>query len=186
MGSIRSADIVRLLASWFLSFLALLITADLLPGFTSTPRGHPCSPPGLSQHPGGIGFVTAMAIDGPVAIGCGGRHHLATGVVEGTDPLAPFGGRAPAMVFALTSMPEAPDLYVNSALDEGTQEVAAFEPLVGCHGGLGGWQDRAFVLAPPELLSPSEPIVGGDHLHQHLVGILDSLGHRTHLTRTSR
>ena len=65
-------------------------------------------------------------------------------------------------------------------------EVAAFEPLVGCHGGLGGWQDRAFVLAPPELLAPSEPIVGGDHLHQHLVGILDSLGHRTHLTRTSR
>lgn len=145
----------------------------------------PALVPGLSQHPG-IGFVTAMAADGPIAIGCGGRHHLATGVVEGADPLAPFGAHAPAMVLALTSMPEAPDLYVNSALDEGTLEVAAFEPLVGCHGGLGGWQDRAFVLAPPELLSPSEPIVGGDHMHQHLVGILDSLGHRTHLTRTSR
>ena len=36
MGSIRSADIVRLLASWFLSFLALLLTAELLPGFDFT------------------------------------------------------------------------------------------------------------------------------------------------------
>ena len=33
-----------------------------------------------------------------------------------------------------------------------TGDVAAFEPLVGCHGGLGGWQDRAFVMAPPDLL----------------------------------
>src|SRR6187200_1620313 len=32
----RTADVVRLLASWFLTFLALLLTADLLPGFTYT------------------------------------------------------------------------------------------------------------------------------------------------------
>ena len=83
-------------------------------------------------------------------------------------------------------MPEAPELYVNSAVDAGTLEVAAFEPLVGCHGGLGGWQDRGFVVAAPELLSPAEPIVGGDELHRHLVGILDALGHRTQLSRTSR
>jgi hypothetical protein len=77
-----------------------------------------------------------------------------------------------------TLLPEAPDIYVNSALDEGTDEVAAFEPLVGCHGGLGGWQDRGFVLAPTALLAPDEPIVGGVALHQHLVSILESLGHR--------
>ena len=64
-------------------------------------------------------------------------------------------------------------------MDPATLDVAAFEPLVGCHGGLGGWQDRAFVMAPPDLLAPSAPIVGGDELHQHLVGILRSLGHRT-------
>jgi hypothetical protein len=145
----------------------------------------PALVPGLSQHPG-IGFVSAMSADGPVAIGGAGRHHLASGVVEGTDPLLPFGAHAPAMVLALTSMPEAPDLYVNSAVDAATLEVAAFEPLVGCHGGLGGWQDRGFVLASPELLSPAERIVGGDELHRHLVGILDALGHRTQLTRTSR
>ena len=145
----------------------------------------PALVPGLSQHPG-IGFITAMSTDGPVAIGSAGRRHLATGVVEGTDPLLPFGTHAPAMVLALTSMPEAPELYVNSSVDAGTLEVAAFEPLVGCHGGLGGWQDRGFVLASPQLLSPSEPIVGGDELHRHLVGILDSLGHRTELAKVSR
>ena len=32
----RTADVVRLLASWFLTFLALLLTAELLPGFTYT------------------------------------------------------------------------------------------------------------------------------------------------------
>ncbi len=32
----RTAYVVRLLASWFLTFLALLLTADLLPGFTYT------------------------------------------------------------------------------------------------------------------------------------------------------
>ena len=34
MGSIRSSDVVRLLASWILSFLALLLTAAILPGFS--------------------------------------------------------------------------------------------------------------------------------------------------------
>src|SRR4051795_6423942 len=33
---LRGADVVRLLVSWFLSFLALLLTAELLPGFTYT------------------------------------------------------------------------------------------------------------------------------------------------------
>jgi hypothetical protein len=85
------------------------------------------------------------------------------------------------MLLTAASMAEAPDLYVNSTIDPDTLDVAAFEPLVGCHGGLGGWQDRAFVMAPPGLLAPPAPIVGGDDLHQHLVAILELLGHRTEL-----
>jgi hypothetical protein len=140
--------------------------------------------PGLAGHPG-IGFVAGLGVDGPVAIGPSGRHHLATGAVEGTDPLAGFGAHAPAMLLAAASMALAPDLYVNSAVDPITLDVAAFEPLVGCHGGLGGWQDRAFVMAPPQLLSPEQPIMGGDDLHQHLIGILRSLGHRTQPARST-
>jgi len=81
-------------------------------------------------------------------------------------------------------MAEAPDIYVNSLIDD-MGEVAAFEGLVSCHGGLGGWQDRGFVLAPTDLLAPTEPIHGGDSLHRHLVGILESLGHRTDLPRST-
>ncbi|MET1037072.1 MAG: phage holin family protein, partial [Aeromicrobium sp.] len=121
----------------------------------------PALVPGLVAHHG-IGFVSAMGASGPVAIGRAGRHHLSTGQVEGIDPLLAFGDHAPAMLRAATEMAQAPDLYVNSSLDPETLDVAAFEPLVGCHGGLGGWQDRGFVLAPVDLLAPTEPIVGGE------------------------
>jgi len=144
----------------------------------------PALVPGLTAHPG-IGFVTALGADGPVAIGRAGRHHLASGVVEGVDPLLEFGDHAPEMLRSATMMTEAPELYVNSAIDPDTLDVAAFEPLVGCHGGLGGWQDRGFVLASPDLLAPTEPILGGDALHQHLIGILESLGHRSTLARST-
>jgi uncharacterized membrane protein YvlD (DUF360 family) len=139
---------------------------------------------GLAGH-AGISFVAVMGDGGPVAIGGAGRHHLATGVIEGVDPLAAFGDHTPAMLLAATMMPEAPDIYVNSALDPRTLDVAAFEPLVGCHGGLGGWQDRGFVLASADLLAPTEPISGGESLHRHLVGILETLGHRTDLSRST-
>jgi len=144
----------------------------------------PALVPGLAGHPG-VGFVAALGAEGPVAIGGEGRHYLATGVVKGVDPLAPFGKHAVAMVRAATEMGQAPDLYVNSAVDADTQDVAAFEPLVGSHGGLGGWQDRGFVLAAPDLFAPATLVVGGDELHRHLVGALESLGHRTQLSRSS-
>lgn len=135
---------------------------------------------GLADHPG-IGFVTVLSKDGPVAIGAHGRHHLTTGVTEGVDPLTPYGDHAPAMLASATLMAEAPDIYVNSIVDPETREVAAFEPLVGCHGGLGGWQDRGFLLAPQHLIDPPGPIVGGEMLHGLLVGALETLGHRTDL-----
>ena len=140
--------------------------------------------PGLVAHPG-VAFVSALSSTGPVAIGEHGRRDLSTGVVEGVDPLLTFGDHAPAMLATATLMDRAPELYVNSSFDLDTMDVAAFEPLVGCHGGLGGWQDRGFVLAPSHLLAPSEPIMGGDELHQHLVGMLEALGHRTELQRST-
>jgi hypothetical protein len=85
------------------------------------------------------------------------------------------------MLRAATAMSEAPDLYVNSAVDPGSAEVAAFEPLVGSHGGIGGWQDRGFVLAPPGLFHPETPVVGGDELHRQFVAMLEALGQRTGL-----
>lgn len=139
--------------------------------------------PGLLAHPG-VGFLSVLSERGPLALGQHGRRHLTTGEVEGVDPLAAFGPHAASVLETATLMPEAPEIYVNSSYDPVTMDVAAFEPLVGCHGGLGGWQDRGFVMAPTHLFSPDGPITGGDELHQHLVAMLVALGHRTQLQRT--
>jgi uncharacterized membrane protein YvlD (DUF360 family) len=132
---------------------------------------------GLASHPG-VGFVVVLDDEGPVALGHNGWHRLDDGHVEGEDPLIPFGPNAPGFVKRVAHRPECPDVYVNSLVDPGTEEVAAFEGLVGCHGGLGGWQDRASVVFPKDLPFPAERVVGADAMHAALVSILRHLGHR--------
>ena len=56
-------------------------------------------------------------------------------------------------------------------------EVAAFEELVGCHGGIGGWQTEA-VLVHPSRWVLSEPPVGSDAVHEVLIDWLEKLGQR--------
>jgi hypothetical protein len=101
--------------------------------------------PGLVLH-AGVGFVVVeSAASGPVAIGEPGEHRVRDGVVVGSDPLASFGPHAAEFLPRAASMPESPDVMVNSLIDE-MGEVAAFEGLVGCRGGRGGWQDRAMII----------------------------------------
>lgn len=139
---------------------------------------------GLARHPG-IGFVVVTdETEGPVALGGEGSHRLADGRVEGTDPLAPFGPLAAEFVLRVAARDETPDIYVNSIVEPGTEDVAAFEGLVGCHGGLGGWQDRAVVVVPTDLPFPSTRVIGADAMHVALRGILHHLGHRRGLDST--
>ncbi|MBA2952906.1 hypothetical protein GON03_23040 [Nocardioides sp. MAH-18] len=136
--------------------------------------------PGLTTHPG-VGFVVVdTAEHGPVAIGAAGEHRVREGVVVGSDPLTPYGPHAPEFVLRAATMPEAPDIYVNSLVDE-LDEVAAFEGLVACHGGLGGWQDRGMIVHPADFSLPDDMVVGADALHRVLVGWLEDLGHRAGL-----
>ena len=109
-----------------------------------------------------------------------------TALVTGTDPLTPFRPEAAAFLLRASSMPEAPDIAVNSLLDPVTGEVAAFEGLVGCHGGLGGWQDRAMLVWPSDLPRPPERLVGADAVHRQLVSWLEHLGHRADLPPAGR
>ena len=51
---------------------------------------------------------------------------------------------------------------INSAYWPRFGEVAAFEELVGSHGGLGGTQCFPFVLHPAELEWPDEEVVGAE------------------------
>ena len=134
---------------------------------------------GLVAHPG-IGFVAGIDDDGvPWAVGARGRHDLASGRVEGEDPLAAYGEHAARVLRRAVLMAEAPDLYVNSSVDPLTEDVAAFEDLIGAHGGLGGWQDRALLLVPGDLSSLlPDRIEGADELHAALLDILRACGQR--------
>ncbi len=143
----------------------------------------PALVPGLAAHEG-VGFVAGIDAAGrPWAIGAEGRIALDTGEVEGVDPLAPYGESAARLLCRAVMLAEAPDLYMNSTVDADTLDIAAFEPLVGAHGGLGGWQDRAVLLVPKELAGvlPAGRIEGADQLHRVLVAMLESLGQRTDL-----
>ena len=73
-----------------------------------------------------------------MAIGAGGINYLDEGTVEGEDPLAPFGPNAARHVRRTDGFPHCPDLVLNSTFWEDFEEVAAFEELVGSHGGMGG------------------------------------------------
>ena len=140
------------------------------PGLLETLRNHP-----------GIGFVLVRSeADGAVALGAGGRHLLDSGIVEGEDPLAPFGPRAADHVRRTDRFSTCPDIVVNSTYWQDTDEVAAFEELVGSHGGLGGTQALPFVLHPSELPWPAahgEDVVGAETIHRIFCGWLHALGH---------
>jgi hypothetical protein len=138
---------------------------------------HPRLIPGLATHPG-IGFVVVDTLpEGPVAIGRAGVHVLRSGRIEGIDPLERYGPTAPASMLRQAEMPHNGDIVVISRLDDYTHEVAAFEELVGCHGGIGGWQTEA-VLVHPRRWVVDEPPVGSDAVHHLLISWLDQLGQR--------
>ena len=56
-------------------------------------------------------------------------------------------------------------------------EVAAFEELVGSHGGMGGTQSHPFVAYPSEFEMPDEGVVGAEALHRQFRHWLVALGH---------
>ncbi|ONK10273.1 phage holin family protein [Streptomyces sp. MP131-18] len=124
----------------------------------------------LAEHPG-IGFLLVHdERHGPVVLGAGGaEHRLTTGEIVGHDPLAPFGPRAAAAVRRTAGFAHAADIMVNSSVDQDTGDVHAFEDQIGCHGGLGGEQSRAFLMSPLALSAPAPGLVGAEAVHRELL-----------------
>jgi uncharacterized membrane protein YvlD (DUF360 family) len=157
-----------------------LISFPRLPGRVTLEQieAHwPALLPALASHPG-IGFVLVRSeVDGPVVLGADGKHLLATGEVIGRDPLAPYGPNAARHVARTDAFSRCPDLVLNSTYWAETDEVAAFEELVGSHGGMGGEQTYPFVLAPADLALPEDEVVGAEAMHRVFRGWLAGLGH---------
>jgi putative membrane protein len=120
---------------------------------------------GLAEHPG-IGFILVHSEElGPLAIGGRGVRYLVDDRVEGEDPLATFGPNCADHLRRTSSFVNAPDILVNSFYDPHADEGAAFEELIGFHGGLGGEQSQPFLLHPAAFPVPDEPIVGAATIH---------------------
>ncbi|MDG6105666.1 alkaline phosphatase family protein [Dactylosporangium aurantiacum] len=133
---------------------------------------------GLAEHPG-IGLVVGLSsVDGPVAFGPAGRHRLRDGQVDGEDPLLPYGPRAARDLLAHQAVANVGDLVLVSRVDPGTDEVAAFEELVGSHGGIGGWQTEAVLVYPAGWRCLDRTPVGPAAVHRQLVQWLADLGLR--------
>jgi len=137
---------------------------------------------GLIGQPG-IGFLMVRSrTRGALAMGKQGIHHLNSGRIEGEDPLALYGPNAARHLKRTDSFEHVADIMVNAAYDPASDEVPAFEELVGSHGGMGGTQSYPFVLFPHEWAPPDEPIVGAEEMHRLMRRWLANLGHQDFAT----
>jgi len=126
---------------------------------------HPDLIDGLKDHPG-IGFILIDSDQfGALAMGSQGINFLELGRIEGEDPLEPFGPNTKDHVLRTNEFPHCPDILINSTYWAETDEVAAFEELVGSHGGLGGTQSFPFVLHPTDLAWPEQGVIGAENIY---------------------
>ena len=126
---------------------------------------HPALLDALRTHPH-VGWVLVRSSEhGAVALGAEGTNYLAEGRVEGVDPLAHFAPTAAGHLLRTDGFADVADLMVGSFYDPDLEEGCAFEELISFHGGLGGPQTQPFILHPPHLSAPAEPIVGAAAVH---------------------
>ena len=119
---------------------------------------------GLSHHEG-VSFVLIRSKEqGSVVIGARGKYYLTNDKIEGENPLAKFGKRVAEHLRRTDSFNGIPDILVMSMYDAEKDEVAAFEELIGSHGGLGGSQSKPFILHPSEWNLEKEEIVGAENV----------------------
>lgn len=130
----------------------------------------------------GVGLVLTRRADGVLVVegATGWRALDPTAVVdgEGGDPLAPYGPLAADDLRHLDRCDHVGDVVVLGAYDPVLGEVAAFEELVGSHGGLGGWQTEALLVHPDGWDVPDGLLRGRD-VHRLLVDRLVGHGLRS-------
>jgi uncharacterized membrane protein YvlD (DUF360 family) len=136
---------------------------------------HPGVLPALREHPHVGWLLVRSETHGAVVLGSRGVRYLDEERVEGEDPLAPFSASAARHLLRTDRFPHVADIMVGSFYDPALDEGCAFEELISFHGGLGGPQTRAFVLAPGALPPPDGPIVGAEAVHALLHGWREDL-----------
>ncbi len=129
----------------------------------------------LAQHPG-IGLLMVRSAEkGTLLIGPEGVRGIDEEVAPEVDPVAKYGEHAIDGLRRVDGMEFCGDLVAISLLDPSTDEVAAFEELIGSHGGLGGPQTHPFVLHPAEW-EVDEPIIGAEAVYRQIRTWLSDIG----------
>lgn len=130
--------------------------------------------PGLVKH-SGIGFILVNSINnGAMAIGQNGINYIDNEMIVGEDPLEGFGKNASRHLKRQNTFDNMPDILVNSFYDSKTDEVCAFEELIGSHGGLGGNQTKPFIVYPSEWNDPGE-LIGAESIYKFLKSEIENL-----------
>jgi uncharacterized membrane protein YvlD (DUF360 family) len=131
---------------------------------------HPRLVPALREHPHVGWLLIRSEQQGALVLGPRGTRFLATGEVEGEDPLAEFSPNAASHLARSDGFAHAADIFVGSFYDPTLEEGCAFEELISFHGGLGGPQTRPFLLYPAGLAAPTEAIMGAASVNEILRG----------------
>jgi hypothetical protein len=113
---------------------------------------------------------------GAVVFGPNGTRFLDEDKVEGEDPTILFGPHTIMSLKREDAMVHAPDLLLLSQYDPELGEVAAFEELIGSHGGLGGPQTEPFILHPTEWTLDEEVPLGAPTIYRNIRRWLSSIG----------
>ncbi len=137
---------------------------------------YPALLPGLAAQ-AGIGAVAGRNATGEPVVWTGDGW---------VDPdksaaLTVYGPRAADDVRQLFTRDHTGDLVLLGRYDPDTDEVAAFEDLVGSHGGLGDDQTEAVFIVPTTWSSLCDPgvVLTGQQVHEALLDRLSVLGLRT-------
>ena len=130
-------------------------------------KKHPGFVDKLVAHEGvGIVIVDGGRNEGPILLGKEGSIMLRTGRVKGKNPLKQY-GREKIRVDQLRRLAEyksSGDLIIISPVyEDGT--VAAYEELIGNHGGLGGPQTEPFILYPAKVKVDGKQIINSDQIY---------------------
>jgi uncharacterized membrane protein YvlD (DUF360 family) len=137
---------------------------------------HPGLVDSLAAHPGVSLVLVRSETHGGICFGPRGVRYLEDGRVDGEDPLALFGPHTLESLRREDAMVHAPDLLLISQYDPELGEVAAFEELIGSHGGLGGAQSEPFILHPVDW-ELDEPVpLGAPAIYRNLRRWLEGIG----------
>ncbi len=137
---------------------------------------HPGLVAAVAAHPG-VGMLMVRSSEfGAVVFGPKGTRFLDQDRVEGEDPTTIFGPHTVMSLRREDAMVNAPDLLLISQYDPEMGEVAAFEELIGSHGGLGGPQTEPFILHPVEWELDEEVPLGAPAIYRNIRRWLDAIG----------